>query len=332
MSHNPEFSIIVPVYNAEKTITKCIDSIISQTINDFELILIDDGSSDRSLAICKEFEKKDTRIHVYSQDNKGPSAARNNGLKHASGNWCVFVDSDDWLKENHLEEFSKEDTDISWIGYDLYDEEGMFVLERTVKKYHSNNNEKENAIIAIMNEKQFFALTFTKKFRMDIIRKNNITFNENIRICEDILFTQSFLFYAANLSVIEKATYNYLCRKNSLSRGGTNFLQFFDFVKCYADLLSSCPYSDRLYNMLRKEVEKRVDILVETAFRPFSHISTDIKRKVVLYGLKYKYEMNNPEKYFVSKSLIISYIICYFQYFLFVPIRKIKQFLKQIRL
>ena len=96
-------SIIVPIYNAEKYIDDCIKSILNQTYSRFELILIDDGSSDRSLEICNNWKRKDERIHVYSQKNGGASAARNFGLKVMQGDYVVFVDSDDWVSPKYIE-------------------------------------------------------------------------------------------------------------------------------------------------------------------------------------------------------------------------------------
>lgn len=98
----PQISVIVPVYNVEKYLSRCIESILSQTFTDFELLLIDDGSTDRSGEICDEYAKKDTRIRVFHTKNRGVSAARNLGLDNAKGEWISFVDSDDWVENDYL--------------------------------------------------------------------------------------------------------------------------------------------------------------------------------------------------------------------------------------
>ena len=95
-------SIITPVYNAEKYLRCCIDSIIAQTFTDFELLLIDDGSKDKSGAICDEYAAKDARIRVFHKENGGVSSARNLGLDNAKGEWITFIDSDDWVKQDYL--------------------------------------------------------------------------------------------------------------------------------------------------------------------------------------------------------------------------------------
>ena len=96
-------SVIVPVYNVEKYIRKCLDSIVSQTLNDLEIILVNDGSTDTSPAICEEYKRKDERIKMITQKNQGLSAARNAGLKDATGEYVIFIDSDDYIAENMLE-------------------------------------------------------------------------------------------------------------------------------------------------------------------------------------------------------------------------------------
>ena len=99
-------SIIVPIYNREKYLSECIDSILVQSYSDFEVLLIDDGSTDRSGEICDEYAQKDARIRVFHKENGGVSSARNVGLDNATGEWIAFVDSDDWVGEKYLESFS----------------------------------------------------------------------------------------------------------------------------------------------------------------------------------------------------------------------------------
>ena len=97
---NPSISIIVPVYNAERTLNRCVDSILSQTFQEWELLLIDDGSTDRSGELCDEYASKDQRIKVFHKKNGGVSSARNIGLNYAKGEWITFIDSDDEIPKN----------------------------------------------------------------------------------------------------------------------------------------------------------------------------------------------------------------------------------------
>ena len=105
MANIPKISVIIPVYNTEKFLHRCIDSILTQTYTDFELLLIDDGSKDSSGSICDEYAEKDSRVRVFHKENGGVSSARNLGLDNAWGEWITFVDSDDYIEENFLKSF-----------------------------------------------------------------------------------------------------------------------------------------------------------------------------------------------------------------------------------
>ena len=105
MANIPKISVIVPVYNTEKFLQRCIDSVLAQTYQDFELLLIDDGSKDSSDTICDEYAAQDTRVKVFHKENGGVSSARNVGLDNARGEWITFVDSDDYIEENYLQTF-----------------------------------------------------------------------------------------------------------------------------------------------------------------------------------------------------------------------------------
>lgn len=100
---NPEISIIIPVYNPGKFINKCLNSIIHQTFKNIEILCIDDGSTDNSLNILKEFQKNDKRIRIFSQENLGAAASRNLGIENSKGNYILFVDADDWIEEDMCE-------------------------------------------------------------------------------------------------------------------------------------------------------------------------------------------------------------------------------------
>ena len=119
----PVISVIIPVYNVEKYIRQCVDSVLEQSYKDFELILVDDGSPDNCPRICDEYARKDSRVHVIHQMNSGVSAARNKGIEHAKGEWISFIDSDDWVDIDYLEKFEldKDDADLIIQGLEYYD-------------------------------------------------------------------------------------------------------------------------------------------------------------------------------------------------------------------
>ncbi|GHT38682.1 hypothetical protein FACS189437_00060 [Bacteroidia bacterium] len=165
---NTQISIIVPVYNVEKYIRQCVDSLLLQTYSNIEIILVDDGSTDSSVNICDEYATKDSRIKVIHQSNVGVSQARNNGIKQAEGEWITFCDSDDWCDMTMCENIIKyidEDIDIITWGFTYY-ADGQYLKK-----------EKQSTIPIVYNGSQTKLLQldlFTKKYDKDFINDTNV--------------------------------------------------------------------------------------------------------------------------------------------------------------
>lgn len=202
-------SIIVPVYNAQKYIKRCVESIVNQSYQKWELILIDDGSKDDSSLICDELKQTDSRIHVVHTVNQGASAARNRGLDEAAGDYITFVDADDWVKPNHLEVLVNQiDSDVdlcinSFIA-DLY--YGSRPYQYKEVKTHENI-ESINAFFTILLQHSQFL--WNKLFKSNIIKDNHIRFNTNISLGEDNIFILEYLNYIRGLSASSVCTYHY---------------------------------------------------------------------------------------------------------------------------
>ena len=128
-------SVIIPVYNSEKYVGRCIESVQAQTYTDWQLILVDDGSKDKSLEICHEYAGSDTRIRVIHQENAGPGIARNVGLEYANGKYVVFIDSDDYIEKEYFQLLSEHDEDVVYIDVRNVDESGRVLKE----EYMSSN-------------------------------------------------------------------------------------------------------------------------------------------------------------------------------------------------
>lgn len=188
-------SVIVSVYNGEQYLSKCIESILHQTYRDFELILVNDGSEDGSEAVCRSYD--DARVRVFSQPNRGVSAARNRGLDEARGEWVYFCDADDELYEDALERFVQktESPEVCFVmgGYEIYDIDGNMVYSRP---------EREELTLTIdqcienMFQPWFYCYQgylWTKLFRRDRINAAGLRFDERISFNEDRLFSTQYL-------------------------------------------------------------------------------------------------------------------------------------------
>ena len=211
-----KITIIVPVYNREGTLSKCVDSILSQSFQDFDIILVDDGSTDNSLNICREYQAKHDRITVIRKKNGGVSSARNIGLSHANGEWIRFVDSDDYLPLDSLEIFNSA---VKSSNADFY-------ISNFITKTPSGKELILDVNDAYWKGDTYKALIYTQKlgisgvpwnklFRRDIIEKHNIKFDETMRCFEDEVFSLQYMKYADSTCVISHPTYIYMDDQSS---------------------------------------------------------------------------------------------------------------------
>lgn len=209
----PKVSVIVPAYNAENFVERCLKSLFFQTFQDFEIILINDGSTDKTLYIAQQFKNQHTiPFYIYSQNNKGVSSARNFGLSKATGEWIVFLDADDVLPNDALEEFSKhcaDDVDMIIGGYEVRNSGGettYCIPERTKMKLC------RNSAIKLMYEPLFYrylGYIAGKCYRRSNIIKWGLLFCTNIFFNEDRLFTTQYLCNCQNILFFTKPVYFY---------------------------------------------------------------------------------------------------------------------------
>lgn len=241
-------SVIIPVFNAENTLLRCLTALQKQTCTSFEVILIDDGSTDNSGSICDEISLLDKRFHVVHQKNSGPSAARNVGLEIAAGTIIAFVDSDDTIESNYIENiinaFNDEPTaQIMFIGYKDLDSSGTINFE----KIPHITSVDIATIAAELSAQNMFGYTWIKVFRREII--GNYRFNEAISLFEDEIFICNVLKTTSKIGIIPKALYNYIHEnQNTLTeKTRNNFCELQDAVFCaWKDMLFHCTSKENI--------------------------------------------------------------------------------------
>jgi len=243
----PKFSLIIPVYNVGKYVYRCLESISKQSFSDFEAIVIDDGSTDESGKICDEFALKDKRIKVIHKKNGGVSSASNKGLDSANGELIYFVDGDDWIEENTLEEiikvFSKHpNADVFSFNYIFnYDNESKKSIPLTEGTFEGI--QKDHLILAtiipkFIERKYNYKLPgirskCVKAFKRKIIEENKIRFNEKIPIGEDALFCSKVLSQAKTVVHRNSYLYHYRVYTQSCNRKYRDQWDYvFERVKC----------------------------------------------------------------------------------------------------
>lgn len=256
----PKVSIIVPVYNIEAYLTECVESLLHQTETEIEIILVDDGSSDGSAALCDAYAEKDGRVRTLHIENAGVSGARNRGMEEARAEWLMFVDSDDWLEENAVELLlEKEDTGADLIAGGFYRNEGtcqkllfppdieeFLFTEREYKKFllgacltsYTDSAALFPSALRCGPQMQYPVL---KLFRRSIICTHGLRFPMGVKVGEDQLFNLQYMMHAKDVFLLNKPLYHYRLRPASATRCAHAPAQ---------DVLGFTKTLDRLYEEL----------------------------------------------------------------------------------
>lgn len=217
-------SVVVPVYNAEATICRCVNSIINQSYKNIEIILVDDGSADKSLCLCELLAQEDSRIRVIHQVNSGVSHARNVGIKKSRGEWLMFVDSDDFLSENVIDNLMGNECDLSYCSIVNYSNEDGKVESSFSNFKESRQFDWTRASAAkIIEDVDLLGIGFPwgKIFKRSVIERNGIKFDERIRNHEDHLFVFDYLVNAKSVYLDTRSIYYWTHSRKGGSLSGS---------------------------------------------------------------------------------------------------------------
>ncbi len=216
----PKASVIVPVYNVEPYLEKCADSILAQTETDLELLLVDDGSTDGSGALCDALARRDPRVRVIHQKNQGLGGARNTGIREALGKWLLLVDSDDWIDpdilEKALEAGEREDADLVAFGFRTVDEQGRELkvfTERLPKNTGVSLEARKDALLTS-------PCAWNKLYRTDLFARAGVEYPPRVWY-EDIRTTPKLMTAAKRMVFLDAVGYNYLQRAGSIMKSIT---------------------------------------------------------------------------------------------------------------
>lgn len=237
-----KLSIIVPVYNVEKYLPKCLESLIKQTLKDIEIICVNDGSMDNSLAILKEFASKDSRIRIIDNQHQGVAKTRNTGIEQSTGEYIGFVDSDDYIDIDFFEKLynsaTKSNSDIAIAS--ILKHKNFFNI------YNAKYTKEETAITIqdkiklCEDKKHFFFYAWNKIYHSGFIKENNIKFSEG-QIYEDVMFAIKALYYSNKIISVYGTKYHYIEHKNSLTKyKDKTGEKEQDLVKAYSELQEFC--------------------------------------------------------------------------------------------
>jgi glycosyltransferase involved in cell wall biosynthesis len=291
----PLISIIVPVYNVEKYIQRCIDSILAQTLSNFELILVDDGSTDKSGTICDNYAKEDSRINVIHLKNEGVSNARNKGISLAQGDYLMFCDSDDYVEKN-------------WCNllYKAINQGGKILPIIGVRIIYNIGGGKKEVIRAfpkkVSMEKDKYFETYKKGlsgslwckiYERKIIVDNSLYFNVNVNRGEDLLFNLSYIKYMDSIVTIPTIGYNYVhSNENSLINR---------YRKDLFDVTVMVYYAWREYfkqhNVDRKQIEEFATYFYLNFLNMFKNTFDERNKDNLIEKLKYNNHILNSKEF-----------------------------------
>lgn len=279
--NSPKVSIIVPVYKAEKYIHKCVNSLLNQTFIDYEILLIDDGSPDKSGVICDEYARVNSRVKVFHKENGGVSSARQYGLEQATGEYVIHADPDDWVDPEMLmrlyDKASATNADIVICDY--------YINTKRKSKYCSQpiQSASPNSVLCGILNGSIYGSCWNKLIRRSFICNNNIHFHKGINVCEDRQFIIEILLQKPKIEYINEAFYHYCTdsndnslvksgRKNSSYKINEFFIDYaiknFSAIPVERDLyiadnllfvISTCKIPDNLFRSCFKKFESHIN-------------------------------------------------------------------------
>lgn len=322
----PLISIIVPVYNAEQYLHRCIESIVSQTYSNIEIILIDDGSNDKSGEICDEYSKKDKRIKVFHKDNTGVSDTRNFGIKKATGSYIGFVDSDDCIHRNMfqlLEENMREEVDVVICDISKKIINNLNIIDYKMEKIDIEKFTKIFFKIGTQRCEYYFC---NKLFKRKLF--NTKTFNEKIRVGEDTLAMYYMLKKIRVVAHVKLPLYFYIDNNTNVS---SNFSEKdFDLLKVWDIIFWDAQKSNKYieYAQLNRcRTDYTLLMRIALNYNIDDIKSMDIQR-TLLENLKNNERLLLKANIPISRKLTI-FLFCRDYYFFANIIRKIKDKLKR---
>lgn len=327
-------SVIVPVYNVEKYINKCIDSILNQTHKNLEIILVDDGSQDNSGKICDEYAKEDKRIIIIHKENGGVSSARNIGLENATGKYVTFIDADDYVDENYcqklLETLIEQNVDCVACGHNrIYNKENKLEKITSKKSYKLRDKEILEKILCVQSGLGFAAMKLWKRNKIKDIR-----FNEDMQVAEDAFFALQASQIIKDMYVLNEAIYNYRFNDKSAVRKynkdyANKYLKSMQITQKYLEekFKSDVPEIKMLNNYILYHL---LLIIVNYCFNPKNNLKTkqqikELKKVCDIDKFRQAIKKSNYEGFSLTRKVTI-FTLKHKLYFFTMLIGKIRQY------
>lgn len=330
INNNKKISIIIPIYNAELYIRRCLESLINQTYKNIEVVCVNDGSIDNSLKILEEYTNKDGRIVIINQKNKGVSSARNIGIKKSSGDIITFIDVDDWIEYDYIELvmkfYNENNCDMLKTNYMISDGNNKnFVYSYSEHSKKISNDE----MLKILSCDQFFNCVWGTFYDAKTLKNDEIVFDENIIFAEDLLFQSICYRNFKNIYWLNCPKYNYFVNLNGACRSNNTkhlIKKCQDAYYVYSYIYSLGNYKKTIYKIMYPIIFESINYIMKnskTTYKEFrKYISLicgdDKKYKIKLFELR-KFNLAIKQRIGIYLLANEKYLI----YYMFFKINKI---------
>lgn len=323
MNTNLKVSIIIPAYNVEEYICRGIESCINQTYRNIEIIIVDDGSTDKTASIINKYADKDSRIVFLKQKNEGVSSARNTALKNVTGKYVIFLDSDDWLELNTIEQLISRVDGKSFIICSRYivDETNLNTKRNDDNRTHCEISSGETILESFLYKYYYFQSSCYKLFDVDIIKTNSLSFSVSISHGEDGLFVFEYLQYVNNLISIPIPLWNILDRSNSASNSSFNVKKL-TAIDAAENMLKYNLSQTVRAQIVRYLVTRAESMYIEACLDDICNNNVSIN-KIKTKLVEYKEVLNYPQTTYREKIRFI--VITFFPVFLVYKILRLKK-------
>lgn len=327
-------SVIVPVYNSEKYLKSCIESILNQTYKSIEIILVNDGSIDKSLDIIKEYESRDKRVICIDKKNTGVSSTRNIGIDKATGKYIMFIDSDDFIENDYIEELlnitEKENLDICRTGF-IVEKKGnvheVINYAEEESKEIDPNDFKENFI-----DTTIFNSSCVQLIKTSIVKENNIRFKENLSYEEDLIFNIELFKHCKKIKYVNLPKYHYLANESSSTRNLCNTNNIINsIIKSNKEIVNLSKHYN--VNIETEITTKHFQMIVMYLFQVLKKdikLFKEVISKIKKEDFRYLTQHLNLKKIKSKEKLKMYIIICIYNLYLMIKKLNVKKFIKNI--
>lgn len=307
-----KFSVIIPAYNAEMTIDRCLSSILHSERNDVEVLVINDGSTDNTGEICRNVSKKDGRVKYYEKPNGGVSSARNKGIELASGEFVCFADSDDFVSPDYFEQLDRElqdNCDFLMFGKKIFD--GTDYKYYDNKGCYCDNMQETVAFLCDALRKQLLNAPCDKVYKLSLIKKNDISFPEQLHIGEDKVFVVRYLMTVQSVKCINKPLYIISTENNnSLSRKAREDLC--NSILLEHNMIFEAVMKSKLSEKYKKMYFSAINFsYYRSAYTVIAEMNkfdlSEKEKKNRIKDICRKYSSNSMKKYCALKDRIIAF-------------------------